>query len=848
MSDINKVNLTIDSRIISHLGEALIDDEKVALLELVKNSSDADALNCSIVIDTFFESSLGKGKIIIEDNGNGMNPYIIENAFLKIATSFKKNHQKLSPKFNRLAQGNKGIGRLALNQLGQHIHVKTKFDLDIVSDKLKPEEMSSLYGVETLEELVLQEADTYNSFKIDWKSYEKNDKRIEDIPIEIEKKEFNNTVFSHRKKHGTKIEVYGLKGLDFWKNVETANQLESEVLAFLNPYEDENVNFKVSIKLDNQFFRSDTYDKEYIKKSCDSFLSFDFNEEQKKLTLNTIRSKGYVQRHINALIKSLEDRNFKLVDNNINYEEYYKKYLKETVTIDLSNMSSIYKDSPKSNLKDAYFYTSSEEQSIEKINTSNEEESDENLKKSNEVETDIDSQFMYLPGDFFGEIYAYDFSPQVITSELKRMIENIIGVKLYRNNFRLFPYGSIGNDWLGMGHFNSRTKSVIYKQHTTTGFVNVNGENNLELLRELTNRQGLVLDKYGKNFLLIMKELIYKNAAYQDLDFSNNFSFVRKEVSEVKEGESITVADLTFIRKKDAVEDFTNTVDIINNLIKSDKNENLENAENEDKIKKVVSELSKKSNDVKKEFVKKDKQIKEDYAYFNELLPIVGATIISETLAHEIIRLSNNVNSYSLKIRKAIPKNDQKTMIRNLGSIDSDIKFLTRYASLLDVNSYSKRRRFEKLSVEESIKEIVHDSPLLIYRNLELEYLISGSDFSTNLVKDSFKIIIENFIINSTYWLERMNTKSPMIVFELHDTEKQLVIYDNGIGIAKNVVEKLFDPFITNKPDGDGRGMGLNIVREMLKEIGADIILSLEVNEYDNPYKFIITFPEENDE
>ncbi|MGX4687197.1 ATP-binding protein [Vagococcus sp. JNUCC 83] len=844
MSNINKVNLTIDSRIISHLGEALIDDEKVALLELVKNSSDADALNCTIVIDTFFESSLGKGKIVIEDNGNGMNPYIIENAFLKIATSFKNKYQKVSPKFNRLAQGNKGIGRLALNQLGQHIHVKTKFDLDIVSDKLKSEEMNSMYGVDTLEELVLQEADTYNSFKIDWKLYEKKNERIEDIPIEIEKKEFNNTVFTHRKKHGTKIEVYGLKGLDFWRNVETANQLESEVLAFLNPYEDENVNFKVSIKLDNQIFRSDTYDKEYIKQSCDSFFTFHFNEEKKKLTLNTIRSKGYVQRQINTLIKSLESRNLELVNSNINYEEYYKKYLKETLVIDLSNVSSIYRDSPKSNLKDAYLYTSSEEHSDEETDVSNEAENDEN------------TQFMYLPGDFFGEIYAYDFSPQVITSELKKMIENIVGVKLYRNNFRLFPYGNVGNDWLGMGHFNSRTKSVIYKQHTTTGFVNVNGENNLELLKELTNRQGLVLDKYGKNFLLIMKELIYKNAAYQDTDFTNNFSFIRKEVSEIKEGESITIADLTFIRKKNVVEDFEetvdSTVDIINNLIKIDKKENLENTENEneneDKLKMVFSELSKKSKDVKKEFVKKDKQIKEDYAYFNELLPVVGATIISETLAHEIIRLSNNVNSYSLKIRKAIPKNDQKTMIRNLGSIDSDIKFLARYASLLDVNSYSKRRRFEKLSVKESIKEIVHDSPLLIYRKLELKYLISGSDFSTKLIKDSFKIIIENFIINSTYWLERMNTKSPMIVFELHNTEKQLVIYDNGIGIAENVVEKLFDPFITNKPDGEGRGMGLNIVREMLREIGADIILSLEVNEYDNPYKFIITFPEEKDE
>ena len=135
MNTDKSLNLTIDSRIISHLGEALIDNEKVALLELIKNASDADALNCSIFIDTEFESEFGKGRIVIEDDGNGMNPYIIENALLKIANSFKKSHQKVSPKFHRIAQGNKGIGRLALNQLGNNLKLWTKIDLEVIESE-----------------------------------------------------------------------------------------------------------------------------------------------------------------------------------------------------------------------------------------------------------------------------------------------------------------------------------------------------------------------------------------------------------------------------------------------------------------------------------------------------------------------------------------------------------------------------------------------------------------------------------------------------------------------------------------------------------------------------------------
>ena len=143
-----EVNLTIDSRIISHLGEALIDNEKIALLELIKNSSDADANYCNIEIDTLYQSEHGQGRIIIEDDGNGMTPYIIENAFLKIATSFKSNHQKISPKFKRQAQGNKGIGRLSLNQLGKFISVDTKVDLEL-SKYFSSEELRTVLGYNT---------------------------------------------------------------------------------------------------------------------------------------------------------------------------------------------------------------------------------------------------------------------------------------------------------------------------------------------------------------------------------------------------------------------------------------------------------------------------------------------------------------------------------------------------------------------------------------------------------------------------------------------------------------------------------------------------------------------------
>lgn len=826
MGEKRNVNLTIDSRIISHLGEALIDDEKVALLELIKNSSDADALNCLITIDTLFESSYGKGKIVIEDDGNGMNPFIIENGFLKIATSFKKNSQKISPKFRRLAQGNKGIGRLALNQLGKYLNVRTKVNLDILKNYYNDEELFLRFGDSNRDKLIHNNENIYYSFDIDWNDYENFEGKVEDVPIGLETNFFSENVFSHKKSHGTRIEVFGLKGLEFWKNAKTLNALETDVLAFLNPYIDENSNFKVKIKLDNQIFRSDVYDKNFISQSCDSMFSFEFDEETTELTMEIHRSKNYIRRQVDELISALEKYDCDLFSEVIKYDDYFNDFSYEKNIINIATIDSILLQSPRSKMDDVYRV---EEESV-----------DDKIEK------------IYLPGSFSGVIYAYDFGPKAINSETKKMIQNITGIKLYRNNFRIFPYGNSTNDWLGMSDFNQRNKSVVYKTHTTTGFVNIDGEKNLAILKELTNRQGLVLDKYGKNFLLIMKELIFKNAAFADRKLSNYFSFIRNEVSKYDSGEIFEIAKLKFKKRDNYIKAAKDTVENLETKVeKFQQDIEIPNLFQEDELKVTAENIKKdlkllKDNivNIDDEVENKETQLNDRYEDLNDFLPVMGATIISETLAHEIIRLSQNIKSYSSRIRFAISKDDNKTIMKNLSNIDSDIKFLSRYATLLDVNSYSKKRKFEVINLKQSINNIVEDSPLMNYKNLNMSYEINGSDFETVLVKDSFKIIVENFVINSTYWISRVGSIAPKIFFELDKNKKTLVIYDNGLGIERSIEGRIFEPFVTNKPDGDGRGMGLNIVENLLKEIGATIYLSAEKNINDNKYKFVITFSE----
>ncbi|MCY7111147.1 ATP-binding protein [Streptococcus oralis] len=810
-----EVNLTIDSRIISHLGEALIDNEKIALLELIKNASDADANYCNIEIDTLYQSEHGQGRIIIEDDGNGMTPYIIENAFLKIATSFKSNHQKVSPKFKRQAQGNKGIGRLSLNQLGKFISVDTKVDLELPK-YFSPEELRTVLGYDTENDFSNDNDFYYYHIEIDWERYSKSNESVEDVKLDLQALPFNEFTFNHKKNHGTRIEVLGLKGIDFWQSTQTQKEIEQDVLEFLNPYLDERYNFYVKINLDSRVFTSNNYDISDIENNFLSKVDFTFDSNKKLINLNIVRSKRYIDYKVEQLISEL--RNWELEkENEPPYKEYYKEWEKEAIIINLSSLTQANISLPK--VKFDKFLTYSEEIKDEKLEE----------KKSKEM--------FFLPGDFRGSIYGFDLSSNSpISKNFRKVLEEIKGVKIYRNNFRIFPYGSKNNDWLEMSDFNLRSKGVVFRQHSSTGFFNIDGEQNLELLKELTNRQGLVLDNYGTNFILIAKELIYKTIAKKDQDFSKYFSFSRKNISKLSKGQTIEIAGITFRKQANALDQTENKANL---LIQE-----FDNLDDNEKKNELIS-LQESTRNIRNAVSLKEKQLAELGAHIDEFAPIMGATIIAETLSHEIIRLSNSIKSSSSKARNAVFNDNKEEAILNLNRLDSSNKFLVRYASLLDVNSYSRRRRYSVESIKEKLEEILKNTPLLTYGKTTVNVEITGNDFKAKIISDSFKIIIENLVINSTYWLDKMNISNSLLTFKLDNDLGKLFVFDNGIGIDKSVENHLFDEFVTNKPDNDGRGMGLYIVTTLLNEFGATITLDDERNQYGNLYKFIITFPDE---
>ncbi|HMG14232.1 MAG TPA: sensor histidine kinase [Saprospiraceae bacterium] len=157
-----QLNFKADAHLVQVLGEQLIASERVGILELIKNSIDAGATFCNVIIEKIpniseISNSLYRFNeyegpvIVVEDDGSGMTKEQIELGWLRPASTLKtnikerlkrerekaiqenkleifENYLKVIKKENkgRIPLGEKGVGRFASHRLGKNLIIKTK--------------------------------------------------------------------------------------------------------------------------------------------------------------------------------------------------------------------------------------------------------------------------------------------------------------------------------------------------------------------------------------------------------------------------------------------------------------------------------------------------------------------------------------------------------------------------------------------------------------------------------------------------------------------------------------------------------------------------------------------------
>lgn len=123
------------ARLMNILGDQLITDKIVAVIELLKNCYDADSPTAEIRFGNMGNIGFNtlpleeQAYIEIRDFGSGMSLQTIKNVWLRPATpdklNKKKQKQARTPR-GRVIQGEKGIGRFAIHKLGEKIELYTK--------------------------------------------------------------------------------------------------------------------------------------------------------------------------------------------------------------------------------------------------------------------------------------------------------------------------------------------------------------------------------------------------------------------------------------------------------------------------------------------------------------------------------------------------------------------------------------------------------------------------------------------------------------------------------------------------------------------------------------------------
>jgi signal transduction histidine kinase len=112
-----RLPFAVEARLLQELGERLVASPEVAILELIKNSRDADAVECRVAL---FSGAQGTSLTIV-DNGFGMSFHDFENHWMRIATGNKKD--PTTKVYGRPVTGQKGIGRFAIRYLGSALRL-----------------------------------------------------------------------------------------------------------------------------------------------------------------------------------------------------------------------------------------------------------------------------------------------------------------------------------------------------------------------------------------------------------------------------------------------------------------------------------------------------------------------------------------------------------------------------------------------------------------------------------------------------------------------------------------------------------------------------------------------------
>lgn len=684
------------ARLIHTIGSDLIGDSYAALVELVKNSYDADASFVNIVFEYKKVDNQDSLLIKITDDGHGMDFDTVINKWLVPATNDKLK-RKISPEKKRFFQGRKGIGRFAAAILGQEMSMST---VDKSGEK--------------------------TTTVIDWRVFNADD-FLENVELLVEKTSSterpytNIEIVAKDEKEDAKISVWDKATID---------ELIKELRKLISPFKDfEEDKFKINLSFVNSPI--ETYND----------IAFDI-ETYPIIDLYDYRISGEIDEKGNANL--IFENNVALVRQSESIKSNYTlenngKYCGKLI-IDFR----VFDRDP---------------------------EAIENLINKGLIDP--------VSKKFAGK------------SEAKKMLNETYGVNIYKNLFRIRPYGNGGIDWLDLDKDRIQNPTLKISNNQIVGFITIEPEE-MSNLQEKSARDGLKEDE----FYFGLKELAQK--ALKELEL-RRLIFRERSLKSRKVRNTIN----------DSVQNLFSFSNLSKNIETKLEQFNV-GKENISQIKSILKEEEESKAELLED-IQKTIAIYQGQATLGKIVSFI---------LHEGRKPVQFFNTEANVIERYIKHFRITKEIDLLDNLDESAKGIRRNSKLISdlfkrINPLAGQKRGSKTDFP--VSETIENS-YQIFSNTMKEYNIAfnlntSKSISIHGWEEDLFTTITNLIENSIYWLNLSDIKNKKIDINVLETVDSVIIdfIDNGPGLTDDEIETeiIFEPGYSKKHNGTGLGLAI---------------------------------------
>lgn len=418
-------------------------------------------------------------------------------------------------------------------------------------------------------------------------------------------------------------------------------------------------------------------------------------------------------------------------------------------------------------------------------------------------------------GPVRARIFAFDLETEAIArigprTEVRAWLREWSGVSVYRDGFRVWPYGEPHDDWLRLDQRRVNNPVVRLSNNQVVGFVEISADRNPEL-RDQTNREGLI---HNEALADLQRFILHAMLALEAKRQTLRHPTVRG--SEARQQKSAESQGLTGI---------TDTLERLALQVNGDVGDELRRA-----AERVRSHVA----------MQETAQRRMLDGYSN--LAALGhtASLLGRSVNMGIAGLRERLTSLRATLGAKKATSSPESIVTSVAELDEMLQTVSLQVALASWAGPSsmKRRRgldvpFELCRVRDGLR------PVLEQEDAELDVQIpDGVLLRTEMRPETFASVINVLVRNSLEWRVADRRLRMLAVLRESGDAVEIQFSDNGQGVLATLQDKLFEPGISGR---DGAGMGLTIARNVVTAHGGTI--SLLVDRRRKGATFVIQLP-----